>query len=191
MAAILKVRRDDEFLFIIYLVDFEAQKVAESIIKNASFKAKVIEYAKKELDKLKQIDKVIKALLSSEDFLLERDLGVYPIQFLGKIDKLDLELKGISLLVSKDHIEKLIEGYRILYVRECTLFVPILAAPKWVKGLIQEKDFELQLLAPGFTVAEEKFHLEVEDFESTRSTALQALAGGRLLLLYSTFSQLK
>ncbi|HUY00918.1 MAG TPA: hypothetical protein VMV49_15255 [Candidatus Deferrimicrobium sp.] len=173
-------------MFILCLVDSENQIIAEDL----PIKEKVSGFAKKELKILRQIDNVINALLRSEDFDFDRDLGIYYIKNIGKLDKININFDEIILEISKEMTNKLNLGYRVLYVTERTIFVSILAAPKWIKGLIEEKEFEMQILAPGFTLDNEKFHLEVVEFDSDLRDILEEIASGVLLVLYTNYSQL-
>jgi hypothetical protein len=94
------------------------------------------------------------------------------------------------LTLPKEILSELGKGFWMLYVTERTLMVPILVAPKWVKGLIKEKFIEMQLLAPGFTLEKDKFHLIVTEFDSELSQILTAISSGIVLVLYSLFSQI-
>ncbi|NVM29330.1 MAG: hypothetical protein HWN65_10865 [Candidatus Helarchaeota archaeon] len=177
-------------MFIIYFVDFGKEEIPSGIAADSHFRELVIKQAKKELEDLKKIDNVIKELLTSEEFDIKKDSGIYNIRFFDKMDNFNIETRGYSFQIDKEMIEKLVNGYRILCVVECTIFVPVLSAPKWVKGLVREKDFEMQVLAPGFTLDDEKFRLEITDFDSELSEALRKIAGGRLLISYVRYSQL-
>ncbi len=180
----------DIAVFILCLVDFEKQDIPSGIDTNTHFKDEMIRLVKKELEELQDIDNVIKVLLKTDDFDFQKGVGIYPIQFLENQDNIPVKYYDETITIEKRIIDKLIQGYRVLYVVECTIYVPVLTSPKWVKGLIREKDFELQIFAPGFTVEDAKFHLEVTKYDSVERELLQSMAGGRLLILYMRFSQL-
>jgi hypothetical protein len=173
-------------LFILCIIDSNNQIISEE----SQIKEKIINFAKDQLRVLRKIDNVINVLLTSEDFNFERDLGIYIIKDFEKMNQLNVKFDEIFLEIEKKIITKLIVGYRVLYVTERTIFVPILASPKWVKGLVEEKDFEMQILAPGFTLDNEKFHLEVVKFDSEFREILEQIASGILLVLYTNYSQL-
>ncbi|MFX1298636.1 MAG: hypothetical protein ACFFD2_27725 [Promethearchaeota archaeon] len=177
-------------MFIVCFVDFKNVRIPDEIANDSQFKNTIIIYAKKELETLRQIDDIIKELLRSDDFDFQKDLVIYAIQFLEKLDSFNLEYGERSFLINKKNIEKLIQGFRILYMTECTIYLPILSAPKWVKGLVREKNIELQILAPGFTLENEKFHLDVIEFNSDLQEPLKKIANSRLLILYILFSQI-
>jgi len=166
------------------------QGIPEGINSNRQLKDKVITFVKKELQDLRKIDNVINVLLKTDDFDFQKGVGFYPVQFLEESGEFSIKYFDATFKISKEMIERLVQGYRTLYVVECTIFVPIFSAPKWVKGLIKEKDFELQIFAPGFTIDDAKFHLEVIKFDSDERELLQTMAGGRLLVLYIQASQL-
>jgi len=178
------------FLLIFCIVDFENQPISEELLKAPQFREKVIKHVQLEMKELRQIDNIIRELSRIDDnFSYYGDLSILPVQFHEKLDRLDVGYGGVSFEIPRAIIEKLNEQFRILYVVECTIFVPILAAPKWIKGLIREKDFEMQILAPGFTLEDKKFHLEILEFESEESEKLREMAGGRLVILYVPLSQ--
>ena len=177
-------------MFIICFVDFKEKGIPDGIAEDPQFRDTVISYVKKEFEVLKQVDNVIKELLRSEEIDFQKDLGIYAVQFLDKLDSFTIEHNDQFYEINEEDIEGLIQGYRFLHVVECTIFVPILASPKWVKGLIREKDFELQIFAPGFTLEEEKFHLEVIQYDSAVRETLEKMARGRLLILYTCSSEL-
>ena len=177
-------------MFICCIVDFKNQPISEELLNTPQFREKIIKYVKLEMKELREIDKIIRELSRiDEDFSYYEDISIIPVQFHEKLNRLDLGYEGVSFIIPRAIIEKLSEQFRILYVVECTIFVPILSAPKWIKGLIREKDFEMQILAPGFTLEDKKFHLEILEFESEESEKLRELAGGRLVILYLPLSQ--
>lgn len=177
-------------MFIIQFVDYENQVIPEDIANDSQFRDNVIKRAKKQLEKLKEIDNVIRELLREEDFDIKKNIGIYAIQFLEKMESFNIEFRGFSFQINKDVIEKVVRDYRILYVIECTIFVPVFSAPKWIKGLVREKDFEMQILAPGFILDDEKFQLEIIEYNSELTEVLRGMANGRLLILYTRASGL-
>ncbi len=179
------------FVFICCVVDFENQPISGDLLVSSPFRTKLIDYVKLELEDLRQIDNIIKELLKLDDnFNYDRDVGIKPIQFLEKYEKLDLEFEGQSFELPRTILKKLSTQFRIFYVIECTIFVPILAAPKWMKGIIREKDFEMQICAPGFSVDDKKFQLEILEFDSEPSEKLREMVNGRLLVLYIPLNQI-
>ncbi|MHA1652194.1 MAG: hypothetical protein ACTSYB_18585 [Candidatus Helarchaeota archaeon] len=177
-------------MFIVCFIDFQAQPIPDGITIDSQFKDKVINFAKNQIKSLRQIDNVIKELLKFDDFSFQKGLGIYAVNFFEKMNSFNIEYGNYSFTINREHIERLIEGYRILFVPECTIFVPVLSSPKWVKGLIREKDFELQIFAPGFILKEEKFQLQVIEYESEIRKILVGMARGKLLILYALYSQL-
>ena len=53
---------------------------------------------------------------------------------------------------------------------------------------VKEKNIEMQILAPGFTIGDQKFHLVVVEYDSELAAILKAIAFGCLLLLYLPIS---
>lgn len=177
-------------MFIIYFVDFKNNAIPTDIKKSSHFKESIVNQAKKDLAELRKIDNVIRELLRDEDFDYQKHIGIYAVKDLENMKEFTLDFGEYSFLISKEHLNLLIQGHRFLYISECTIFVPVLSSPKWVKGLIMEKDFELQIFAPGFTLEDEKFHLEVYEYNSNQRVILEKISRGRLLVLYTLFSQL-
>lgn len=178
-------------MFIIFIVDFENQATSDDIVNDTQIIEKIISYTNEELETLRMIDNVIRELLrTKENFSFQRDLEIYPVQFLEKLESLDIEINGDVFQIHKENINKLKQGYRILYAIECTIFVPILSAPSWIKGLIREKDFEMQIESPGFTLESERFHLEILEYDSKLSEILREITEDRLLIFYMLLSQL-
>ncbi|MDD1777510.1 MAG: hypothetical protein LUQ65_05020 [Candidatus Helarchaeota archaeon] len=147
-------------------------------------KDKILEYIKNEIDDLRQIDNVVETLLKPDEMDLERDLGMHLVKDFETIEKLDIKIGETILNIPKETVSELKSGFRVLYVTERTVFVPILVAPKWVKGLVKEKNIEMQILSPGFTLADQKFHLLVVEYGSDRAGILKTIASGVLLILY-------
>jgi len=173
-------------VFIIYILDFEGNEIFDISPK----KSLIMEYIKKELDELRQIDNVVKALLRADEINFQRDLGIHPVQHIENVEQLVITINENCFKIPKEIIDKLRTGFRILYVTERMVLVPILVAPKWIKGLIKEKYIEMQLLSPGFTMEKEKFHLIVTEFDSELSQSLNAISSGIVLVLYTLFSQI-
>ena len=168
------------------MIDRKNQAIPdETVMKN-----KAIEYAKNQLDNLRQIDNVVRELLTSEDFDFNRDFGIYIVQDLDKLEEISIDFGDESFLLEKKFLDELIQTYRVYFVTERTIFVPLLAAPKWIKGLIKEKDFEMQIFAPGFTLEDDKFHLEVVEYDSELRETLLKISDGRLLFLFTEYSKL-
>jgi len=173
-------------LFIIDILDFEDNEISNSLQKIGP----IIEYLKQELSKLGQIDNIVKALLRTDDINFQKDLRIHPVQYIENIEHLNIIINENCLKIPKEIIYELRTGFRILYVTERTILVPILVAPKWIKGLIKEKNIEIQLEAPGFTLEQEKFHLIVTEFDSELSQLLKTISSGIVLILYTLFSQI-
>ena len=173
-------------MFIIDILDFEENEMSDVSLK----KGTIIDYIKKEISDLSQIDNIVKTLLKMDDINLQRDLGIHPVQQIETLEQLNIIINENLFELSKEIIDELKTGFRILYVTERTIFVPILVAPKWIKGLIKEKFIEMQLLSPGCTFEKEKFHLLVTEFDSELSQLLNIISSGILLVLYTKFSQI-
>ena len=147
-----------------------------------------MEYVKKEMDDLRQIDNVVETLLTPDDIDLKRDLGIHLVKDFERLENLEIKIGETILDIPKEIVNELKKGIRVFYVTERTVFVPILVAPKWVKGLIKEKNIEMQILAPGFTLADRDFHLVVAEYDSELTTILKTVASGLLLILYLPIS---
>ena len=171
-------------MFILCILDLEKTEKQDI----AQRKDKIMGYIKKEIDELRQIDNVVRTLLNPDDIDLKRDLGLHLVKDFEKIENLKIEIGGTVLDIPKEIVKELREGIRVLYVTERTVFVPILVAPKWIKGLVKEKNIEMQILAPGFTIGDQKFHLVVVEYDSELAAILKAIAFGCLLLLYLPIS---
>lgn len=171
-------------MFILCILDLEKTEKQDI----AQRKDKIMGYIKKEIDELRQIDNVVRTLLNPDDIDLKRDLGLHLVKDFEKIENLKIEIGGTVLDIPKEIVKELREGIRVLYVTERTVFVPILVAPKWIKGLVKEKNIEMQILAPGFTIGDQKFHLVVVEYDSELAAILKAIAVGCLLLLYLPIS---
>jgi len=171
-------------VFILCILDLEKTEKQDI----AQRKDKIMGYIKKEIDELRQIDNVVRTLLNPDDIDLKRDLGIHLVKDFEKIENLKIEIGGTVLDIPKEIVKELREGIRVLYVTERTVFVPILVAPKWIKGLVKEKNIEMQILAPGFTIGDQKFHLVVVEYDSELAAILKAIAFGCLLLLYLPIS---
>ncbi|TFG04870.1 MAG: hypothetical protein EU536_03495 [Promethearchaeota archaeon] len=171
-------------MLIYCVVDFQDRPIFPEVLNDLKIKNQILEFVKRELKEISQLDNIVRALIRLEDnFDFSQHVCVYPVQFLEKVEKMSVTCGEWTFSISEELLEKLKEGFRILYVVECTIFVPILASPKWIKGLIREKDFEMQIYAPGFTMEEEKFHLEVIEFDSELHEVLTHIANRRLLFL--------
>lgn len=171
-------------MFILCILDLEKTEIQNIALK----KDKIIEFIKEEIDDLRQIDNVVETLLKPDEIDIERNLGIHLVKDFEKPEKLEIKIGDINLDIPKEIVKELKEGIRVLYVTERTVFVPILVAPKWVKGLIKEKNIEMQILAPGFTLADQKFHLAVVEYESALAATLKTVAFGLLLILYLPIS---
>jgi hypothetical protein len=171
-------------VFILCILDLEKMET-QNIVQR---KDKIIKFLKKEMDELRQIDNVVTTLLNPDDIDLQKDLGIHSIKGFEKIENLKIEIGDTVLDIPKEIVRELREGIRVLYVTERTVFVPILVVPKWVKGLVKEKNIEMQILAPGFTLADQKFHLVVVEFDSELAAILKRAVSGLLLILYLPLS---
>jgi hypothetical protein len=171
-------------VFILCILDCEKTEI-QNITQQ---KDNIIEYVKKELDALRQIDNVVETLLTPDDLDLKNDLGLHLVKDSEKIENLETKIGGTALNIPKEIVIELKKGVRVLYVTERTIFVPILAVPKWVKGLVKEKNIEMQILAPGFTLADQNFHLVVAEYDSELTPILKTVASGILLILYLPIS---
>jgi len=173
-------------VFIICILDLEKTEIQNI----SQRKDKIIELIKKEMDGLGQIDNVVKTLLKPDDLDLKRDLGIHLIKDFERIENLEIKIGGTGLNIPKEIVNELRKGIRVLYVTERTIFVPILVAPKWVKGLIKEKNIEMQILSPGFTLEDQKFHLLVVEYDSELTNILKTIASGLLLILHIPISRI-
>jgi len=169
----------------------EGLQLNSSLFNEDSWRNQVLAFIKTELANLKKIDNVIKELLRpSEDLNFKNNLEILLVQSDQDLETLEVKLGEKSFPLMKEIEDRLKQQFRILIVVECTIFVPILSSPKWIKGLICEKEFEMQIFAPGFTLDEEKFQLIVLEFNSEFREPLIKFADGRVFLLYTNWSSL-